>query len=71
MKFVVADVITSGESMKTMGRVGDHTTYMMDPKSVDGSIIIIVTRGDYTVTLKVSPETQPFDVKQEWETRNE
>lgn len=57
--------------MKTVGKTGDHTKYMIDPSNKDGSITIVVSRGDYTVTLKISPEDRPFNVKEEWETRNE
>lgn len=57
--------------MKVVGKAGEHTKYMMDPKEKNGVITLVVTRGEYTVTLTVSPEDRPFTVKEEWETRNE
>lgn len=57
--------------MKVIGETGEHTKYMINPSEKNGSMTIVVTRGEYTVTLTISSEDRPFNVKEEWETRNE
>lgn len=57
--------------MTTYGKVGEHTKFSVKTDLEDGSMEILITRGPFTCTVKVPPEDQPFDVKQEWEIRHE